>query len=322
MMKQIVILDGYTLNPGDLSWEKIESLGKVKIYQRTSREEIKERISDAEIIVVNKVKLDAEILDRALKCRCICVTATGYNNIDIEKAREKGIVVMNASNYGTLSVAQHVFALLLEITNNIFLHNQSVKKGDWGNQPDFCYWNKPLERLEGKILGIVGFGAIGQAVAKIALAFGMDVKIFTRNLEKVKKMGFEGMPFEQLILVSDIITLHLPLTDETKQIMNKEVFQQMKKNAILINTSRGDLINEEDLFEALKNKKPGYAALDVLRVEPPLTESPLFELDNCIITPHIAWASKQARERLMEITAENIHRFMEGKPLTNLALLK
>jgi glycerate dehydrogenase len=321
-MEHIVILDGHTLNPGDLSWEKIQSLGKVSIYPRTKKEEIAFRIKDAEIIVVNKVKLDAEVLENASKCRCICVTATGYNNIDLEKAREKGIVVMNASNYGTLSVAQHVFALLLEITNSISIHNQSVKNGDWGNQPDFCYWKKPLERLEGKTIGIIGFGTIGQAVSKIALAFGMEVKVTTRNKEKANKMGFEVLTLEQIISVSDIITLHLPLTVETKHIMNKSIFQKMKENAVLINTSRGDLINEEHLYEGLKANKPGYAALDVLKEEPPTQKNPLYELENCLITPHVAWASKQSRERLMEITAENINRFLMGSPINNLAEVK
>jgi glycerate dehydrogenase len=321
-MKNIVILDGYTLNPGDLSWNKLHALGKVTTYQRTKKEEIKDRIIDAEIIVVNKVRLDAETIESAPKCQCICVTATGYNNIDLQKAREKNIAVMNASNYGTLSVAQHVFALLLEITNNIYIHNQSVKGGEWGNQPDFCYWRKPLERLEGKTLGIIGFGTIGQAVAKIAVAFGMEVKVTTRNIEKAKKMGFDAMPLGEIIPVSDIITLHLPLTEETRHIMNKGIFQKMKENVILINTSRGDLINEDDLFQGLQENKPGYAALDVLKEEPPVQKSPLFVLDNCLITPHIAWASKQARERLMDITAENIHKFIEGKPINNLAELK
>ncbi|MEY3320484.1 MAG: hypothetical protein RLZZ417_67 [Bacteroidota bacterium] len=321
-MKNIVILDGYTLNPGDLSWNKLHALGKVTTYQRTKKEEIKDRIIDAEIIVVNKVRLDAETIESAPKCQCICVTATGYNNIDLQKAREKNIAVMNASNYGTLSVAQHVFALLLEITNNIYIHNQSVKGGEWGNQPDFCYWRKPLERLEGKTLGIIGFGTIGQAVAKIAVAFGMEVKVTTRNIEKAKKMGFDAMPLGEIIPVSDIITLHLPLTEETRHIMNKGIFQKMKENVILINTSRGDLINEDDLFQGLQENKPRYAALDVLKEEPPVQKSPLFALDNCLITPHIAWASKQARERLMDITAENIHKFIEGKPINNLAELK
>lgn len=321
-MKNIVILDGYTLNPGDLSWNKLHALGKVTTYQRTKKEEIKDRIIDAEIIVVNKVRLDSETIESAPKCQCICVTATGYNNIDLQKAREKNIAVMNASNYGTLSVAQHVFALLLEITNNIYIHNQSVKGGEWGNQPDFCYWRKPLERLEGKTLGIIGFGTIGQAVAKIAVAFGMEVKVTTRNIEKAKKMGFDAMPLGEIIPVSDIITLHLPLTEETRHIMNKGIFQKMKENVILINTSRGDLINEDDLFQGLQENKPRYAALDVLKEEPPVQKSPLFALDNCLITPHIAWASKQARERLMDITAENIHKFIEGKPINNLAELK
>jgi len=197
-----------------------------------------------------------------------------------------------------------------------------VKNGDWGNQPDFCYWRKPLERLEGKTIGIIGFGTIGQAVSKIALAFGMEVKVTTRNKEKANKMGFEVLTLEQIISISDIITLHLPLTEETKHIMNKSIFQKMKENAILINTSRGDLINEVHLYEGLKANKPGYAALDVLKEEPPTQKNPLFELDNCLITPHVAWASKQSRERLMEITAENINRFLMGSPINNLAEVK
>lgn len=318
-MKSIVIIDGHTLNPGDLSWEKIEQLGRTTIYPRTSREEVLNRVKDAEIIVVNKVKIDAEVLENAPLCQCICVTATGYNNIDIEKAKQKGIVVLNASNYGTGSVAQHVYALLLEITNRVNSQNTSVKKGDWGNQPDFCYGHESLERLEGKTIGIIGFGAIGQAVAKIADAFGMKVKVVARTAEKAINVGFEVQTLEQVISNSDIITLHIPLTNDTKNIMNKAIFQKMKERTILINTSRGDLINEEDLYEGLKVKKPAFAALDVLKTEPPSAGNPLFELDNCIITPHVAWASKQAREKLMDMTAENILCFLEGRPFNNLA---
>ena len=321
-MKHIVILDGHTLNPGDLSWQKILDLGQVDIYPRSTKEEVSARIKDAEIIVVNKVNIDADIMDNAPNCRCICVTATGYNNINIEKAKEKGIIVLNACNYGTLSVAQHVFALLLEITNQINTHYKSVKTGDWGQQPDFCYWKSPLERLEGKTMGIVGFGAIGQAVANIAHAFGMNVKVWTRNKQKVNDPRFEAISFEEIITSSDIISLHIPSTGETINKMNQAVFQKMKENVILINTSRGDLINEEDLYEGLKMKKPTFAALDVLKVEPPVEKSPLFELDNCIITPHIAWASKQAREKLMDMTVDNIVGYIEGKPLNNLAAVK
>ncbi|MFN5574753.1 MAG: D-2-hydroxyacid dehydrogenase [Bacteroidota bacterium] len=318
-MKSIVILDGHTLNPGDLSWEKIKQLGKITIYPRTSREEVLSRVKGAEIIVVNKVKLDAEVLENAPLCQCICVTATGYNNIAIEKARQKGIVVLNASNYGTGSVAQHVFALLLDITNRVNTQNTSVKKGDWGNQPDFCYGHETLERLEGKTIGIVGFGSIGQAVAKIADAFGMNVKVVARTAEKAINLGYEVQTFEQVISNSDIITLHIPLTNDTKNIMNKTIFQKMKKEVILINTSRGDLINEEDLYEGLKEKKPAFAALDVLKTEPPVGGHPLFNLENCIITPHVAWASKQAREKLMDMTVENILCFLEKRPFNNLA---
>ena len=321
-MKSIVILDGHTLNPGDLSWEKIKQLGRTTIYPRTSREEVLSRVKDAEIIIVNKVKLDAEVLENAPLCQCICVTATGYNNIDIEKAKQKGIVVLNASNYGTGSVAQHVFALLLDITNRVNAQNTSVKKGDWGNQPDFCYGHESLERLEGKTIGIVGFGAIGQAVAKIADAFGMKVKIVSRTPEKAIHLGYEVQTLAQVIPICDILTLHIPLTEETKNIMDKTIFQKMKEQVILINTSRGDLINEEDLYEGLKVKKPAFAALDVLKIEPPANGNPLFELENCVITRHVAWASKQAREKLMEITEENILSFMEGRPLNNLAKQK
>lgn len=321
-MPSIVILDGHTLNPGDLSWEKVKALGKTSLYPRTNREEVMERVKDAEIIVVNKVILDAEVLENAPFCKCICVTATGYNNIDIDKAKQKGIVVLNASNYGTGSVAQHVFALLLDITNRVNAQNTSVKKGDWENQPDFCYGHETLERLEGKTIGIVGFGAIGQAVAKIADAFGMSVKIVTRTAEKAIHLGYEVQTLEQVISNCDIITLHIPSTVETKNIMNRTLFQKMKDHAILINTSRGDLINEEDLYEGLKEKKPAFAALDVLKTEPPSAGNSLFELENCIVTPHVAWASKQAREKLMDITTENILYFLEGRPLNILAKLK
>lgn len=318
-MKSIVILDGHTLNPGDLSWEKIKQLGRTTIYPRTSREEVLIRVKDAEIIVVNKVKLDAEVLENAPLCQCICVTATGYNNIDIELAKQKGIVVLNASNYGTGSVAQHVFALLLDITNGVNTQNTSVKKGDWGNQPDFCYGHESLERLEGKTIGIIGFGAIGQAVAKIADAFGMKVKVVARTAEKAIHLGYEVQTLEHVISNSDIITLHIPSTNDTINIMNKAIFQKMKEHTILINTSRGDLINEEDLYEGLKVKKPAFAALDVLKTEPPASGSPLFELENCIITPHVAWASKQAREKLMDMTVKNILCFLDGRLSNNLA---
>jgi glycerate dehydrogenase len=321
-MKSIVILDGHTLNPGDLSWEKIKQLGRTTIYPRTSKEEVLSRVKDAEIIIVNKVKLDAEVFENAALCQCICVTATGYNNIDTEKAKQKGIVVLNASNYGTGSVAQHVFALLLEITNRVNTQNTSVKQGDWGNQPDFCYGHESLERLEGKTIGIIGFGAIGHAVAIIADAFGMKVKVVARTAEKAIHLGYEVQTLEQVISNSDIITLHIPLTNDTKNIMNKTIFQKMKDNTILINTSRGDLINEEDLYEGLKVKKPAFAALDVLKIEPPVEGNPLFELENCIITPHVAWASKQAREKLMDMTVANILCFLEGRPLNNLAKQK
>lgn len=321
-MPTIVILDGHTLNPGDLSWEKIKALGTTSIYPRTSGEEVMERVKEAEIIIVNKVKLDAEVLENALFCKCICVTATGYNNIDINKAKQKGIVVLNAKNYGTGSVAQHVFALLLDITNRVNAQNTSVKKGDWENQPDFCYGHESLERLEGKTIGIIGFGAIGQAVAKIADAFGMSVKVVARSAEKAIHLGYEVQTLEQVISNSDILTLHIPSTVETKNIMNKTVFQKMKEKVILINTSRGDLIDEEDLYEGLKEKKPAFAALDVLKIEPPTAGNPLFELENCVITPHVAWASKQARQKLMEITQENILCFLEGRPLNNLAKQK
>lgn len=318
-MPSIVILDGHTLNPGDLSWKRIKALGKTSLYPRTNREVVMERVKDAEIIVVNKVILDAEVLENAPFCQCICVTATGYNNIDIDKAKQKGIVVLNASNYGTGSVAQHVFALLLDITNRVNAQNTSVKKGDWQNQHDFCYGHESLERLEGKTIGIVGFGAIGQAVAKIADAFGMSVKIVTRTAEKAIHLGYEVQTLEQVISNCDIITLHIPSTVETKNIMNRTLFQKMKDHAILINTSRGDLINEEDLYVGLKEKKPAFAALDVLKTEPPSAGNSLFELENCIVTPHVAWASKQAREKLMDITTENILYFLEGRPLNNLA---
>lgn len=229
---------------------------------------------------------------------------------------------MNSSNYGTLSVAQHVFALLLEITNRINLHNQSVKNGDWGNQPDFCYTKSTLERLEGKKMGIIGFGAIGQAVASIATAFGMHVQIHSRSPEKSKSMGYEWTDLEKLVSTSDVISLHIPSTSENKGMLNGHLFQKMKEGSILINTARGELINELDLYNGLLNGKPAFAALDVLKIEPPVEKSPLFELPNCLITPHIAWASKQSREKLMSMTAQNLENYLTGKPINNLAASK
>jgi len=318
-MREIAILDGNTLNPGDLAWDCIRAFGKVRLYSRTSLEQLHNHIGEAEIVLVNKVRLGADILARAPRLRCICVTATGYNNIDLEEAARRGIVVLNARGYGTHSVAQHVFAMVLHLTNQVALHHASVIRGDWGEQPDFCYWHTPLQCLEGKVMGILGFGAIGQAVGHLAIAFGMQVLVCTRKSRDLPLGVKQASDFGELLACSDVLSLHVPLTVATRGIMNRETLQLMKKGSILVNTARGELVDEQDLAKALASGRPAYAALDVLGQEPPKSGSPLFEVPNCVLTPHIAWATWQARERLLQMTVSNIQDFLLGKWENNLA---
>ena len=309
----IVILDGYTLNPGDQNWAPVNALGKVTVYDRSSPDQIIERAIDADAVLVNKVILNESVLSQLPKLRYIGVCATGYNNININSTNKYGIVVTNVKAYGPASVAQHTFALLLALVNHIELHSQSVRNGDWAASEDFCYWKTPLVELAGKTIGLVGLGDIGSQVAKIASAFGMKVIAYRKNPEQTHNTDIEMVSMKTLFKQSDVISLHCPLTEETKDLINAERLLWMKPTAYLLNTGRGPLINEEDLANALKNKTIAGAGLDVLSCEPPRTDNPLITAPNCVITPHIAWASFEARKRLLQMVADNLSAFMEGE---------
>lgn len=314
-MNKIVILDGYTLNPGDISWEALEALGEVTLYDRTPIGQVVERAAGAEIILTNKTPLTRETLRQLKHLKYIGVLATGYNVVDMVAARELGMVVTNVPVYGTRSVAQMVFAHLLAICHHVETHNQAVKNGDWSRHDDFCFWNYPLIELDGKTMGIIGFGRIGKAVAHIALAFGMEVLAYDPNgKSEADQEAVRIVGMEELLRRSDVISLHMPVTPETDGIVNQEFISRMKDGVILINTSRGQLIIEEDLAEALRSGKIGAAGLDVLRQEPPMEDHPLFSVPNCHITPHIAWAPRAARIRLMEVAVENLRSFLDGNP--------
>ncbi len=310
---KIVILDGHTLNPGDLSWRDFEAIGPCDIFPRSNPAETTERVRDAGIILTNKVPLTRAQLEQAPSAKYIGVMATGYNIVDVAAAKDRGIVVTNVPDYGTAAVAQMVFALLLELTNRAAHHAQTVRDGRWTASPDFCYYDYPLVELQGKKLGLVGFGRIGQAVARIAQAFGMAVIIAARP-SAMPWVGVETRTLDELFRESDVVSLHCPLTPETKNLVNRERLSQMKKSSFLINTSRGPLINEADLAEALNEERIAGAGLDVLGVEPPPAGNPLFTAKNCYVTPHIAWAAFAARERMMHILVANLRAFLDGKP--------
>jgi glycerate dehydrogenase len=311
----IVILDGYTLNPGDQDWSPIHALGNVTIYDRSAPDEIVERARDADVLLVNKVVLNEVILSQLPKLRYIGVCATGYNNIDTAATTKQGITVTNVKAYGPLSVAQHTFALLLALVNHVELHSQSVSDGAWSASADFCYWKTPLVELAGKTMGLIGLGDIGAHVAKIALAFGMKVIAYRKNPEQTNNPDIIMVSLDELFSQSDVISLHCPLTDETKHIINSERLASMKPTSYLLNTGRGPLIHEEDLAQALQNKTIAGAGLDVLSSEPPAADNPLLSAPNCVITPHIAWASFEARKRLLQMVADNISAFISGNPV-------
>jgi glycerate dehydrogenase len=310
----IVILDGYTLNPGDLDWAPIEALGSTMIYVRSAPEEILARAADADAVLVNKVVLTEAILDQLPKLKYIGVAATGYNNIDMKAADKRNIVVTNVKAYGPASVAQHTFALLLALVNRIETHSQSVTKGDWAASPDFAYWKTPLTELAGKTMGLVGLGDIGSQVAGIALALGMKVIAYRKNPSQTHNPDIDMVTLEAVLRDSDVISLHCPLTDETKEMINADTISLMKSSAILVNTGRGPLINETDLAMALKQNRIGGAGLDVLSSEPPASDNPLLTAPNCVITPHIAWATLEARARLLQMVADNLQAFQNGQP--------
>ena len=311
----LVILDGYAENPGDLSWDWLETLvDSYTVYDYTAPEETLERSRDADILVTNKTVLPAEIINALPRLKYIATLATGYNVIDIAAARKRGVSVSNIPAYSTNGVAQLVFALLLELMNHVGLHNSSVKAGDWTKSRHFCYWKTPLTELHGKTFGIFGFGQIGKAVAQIANSFGMRVLATSPHSRNYEGFGsVEFVELDTLLKESDVISMHCPLTPETNGIVNKDFLAKMKPNAVLINTSRGPVINEADLAAALKAGRIAGAGVDVLSTEPPKADNPLLGCDNCIITPHIAWASLEARTRLMNVFRANVEGFLRGE---------
>ncbi len=312
----IVILDGYTVNPGDNPWTELEALGNLTVYDRTEQEEIIQRASNAEIILTNKTLLTDEVISALPKLKFIAVLATGYNVVDLDAASKRRIPVANVPGYSPPSVAQHVFAMLLDFANKVGLHDQAVKNGEWAAQKDFCFWKAPLIELKDKKLGIVGFGNIGQQVGIIANAFGMEVLAYApRPKPAPQYLPFKFVELDELFTEADVVSLHCPLTTENEKFINKSIFSRMKKSAFMINTARGQLINEADLAEALKDGLIAGAALDVINTEPMLPGSPLAVAPNITITPHIAWATLEARSRLTEITTHNISSFIKGSPV-------
>ncbi len=320
MSKKIVVLDGYTEIPGDLTWTGLAELGKLTVYDRTVNEcDILPRIGDASIVLTNKTVLSRNIINKAPNIKYIGVLATGYNVVDIEAAKEKGIVVTNIPSYGTESVAQFAFALLLEICHHIGHHDKVVHDGKWTNSKDFCFWDFPLIELAGKTLGIVGYGRIGQAVGRIAQGFGMKVIATYHNSKTVEETNsFHYCTLDELYKKADIISLHCPLTKETEGIINSDSISRMKDGVIIINNSRGGLIVEEDLKVALNSGKVMGAAVDVVSSEPIKDDNPLLTAKNCIITPHISWAPKESRQRLMDIAIANVKAFLDGHPINTI----
>jgi glycerate dehydrogenase len=316
---KIVVLDGYGLNPGDLSWDAVSQLGELTVYDRTSSEEVIARSAGAEAILTNKTVITAEIMEALPDLKYIGVLATGYNVVNVGAAREKGIVVTNIPAYSTPSVAQMVFAHILNIAQQVQHHSEEVRKGRWTNNADFCFWDTPLIELREKKIGLVGLGHTGYNTARIAIGFGMQVTAYTSKSSLQLPPEIKKRTLDELFSECDIVSLHCPLTDETKELVNAERLRLMKPTAILINTGRGPLVNEQDLADALNAGKLYAAGLDVLSSEPPKADNPLLTARNCYITPHIAWASWEARTRLMDILVENIKAFQAGKPINNVA---
>ena len=313
-MVRIVVLDGHTLNPGDLSWGGLEALGQCEIFDRTPPEEVLARAQGAEIVLTNKMVLSDETIAELPELKYIGVLATGHNIVDVKAARRRNIPVTNVPTYGTRSVAQMVFAHVLNFTQHVAHHARTVAGGRWGACEDFCYWDYPMIELAGWTMGIVGLGRIGRATAQLALAFGMEVLASDSTLPAVVDDGVEMVDFEQLLRQSDVVSLHCPLTPETAQLVNRDRLAMMKQSAILINTSRGPLIDEAALAEALNSDRLAGAGLDVLAVEPPNADNPLLSAKNCFVTPHIAWATRAARSRLLQTVVENIQAFLDGSP--------
>lgn len=312
---KIVILDSYTTNPGDLSWEFLSKYSDdIMIYPRTSKEDVIKRAKGAEILIINKTVLGQDELNAlAPELKYIGLQSTGYNVVDLKAATKNGVTVCNIPSYSTNAVAQLVFSFILQFTNKVNLHSESVYNGEWTECPDFCYWKAPLSELDGKTIGIIGFGSIGQRVAEIAEVFGMNVLFTSKSKKDTDKFKTaRQVDLDSLLGKSDFVTCHCPLTDETTGLINLDNLRKMKKSAILINTSRGPVVNEEDLAYALNNDIIAGAGLDVLSEEPPKADNPMFNAKNCYITPHIAWASKETRARLISILDSNIEHYLSG----------
>ena len=314
---KIVVLDGFTENPGDISWKPLQDLGETIIYERTSYRDtpqIAERLQDAEIAVTNKTPISRKTIDRATRLKAIAVLATGYDVIDVAYAKQKGIVVMNVPVYGTENVSQFAIGLLLEACSHIGQHSVSVHRGDWSRNPDWCYWQSPLIEVAGKTAGIIGLGRIGRNTAKVLRALQVHVLAYDAHEFGAGRAVAQYVALDELLAKSDFIFLHCPLFPETQGIINKQNLQKMKQGVILINNSRGPLIVEQDLYEALETGKVACAALDVVSTEPIRADNILLKAKNCILTPHISWATKEARQRIMQQTAENIRAFLAGTP--------
>ena len=316
---KIIVLDGYGLNPGDLNWDGFEALGELTVYDRTLPSELMERAAGAEVLITNKTLITAENMVDLPELKYIGVLATGYNVVDIDAAKARGIVVTNIPAYSTASVAQMVFAHILNITQRVGYYADENKQGRWTKNADFCYWDTQLVELQGKKMGIVGLGNIGQATARIAQAFGMEVCVYSSKPQFVLPSGIKKMDLDELFAECDVISLHCPLTPDTKEMVNADRLSKMKSNAILINTGRGPLINEQDLANALNEGRIAAAGLDVLSVEPSVEGNPLLTARNCFITPHIAWATLEARTRLMEIAVQNLKSYLNGQIINNVA---
>jgi glycerate dehydrogenase len=311
---KIVVLDGYTLNPGDLSWDKLFNLGEVVLHDRTPADKIKERSLDAEVLITNKTPLTEETINDLPHLKYIGVLATGYNIVDTSAAKRRNIIVTNVPAYSTMSVAQLTFALLLELCHHVQKHSDSVMEGKWAESVDFSNWDFPLIELSGKTLGIIGFGNIGKKVADIATVFGMNIIAASRHeTDQSERINFRWAEINEVLAQADIVSIHCPLLPETKGLINADSLKRMKRSAFLLNTSRGPVVVEPDLADALNNGIIACAAIDVLSIEPPLKDNPLFNAKNCLITPHIAWATKEARGRLMDIAVNNLAAFINGK---------
>ena len=312
---KIVILDGYTENPGDLSWEELGKLGELTVYDRTPAEEIISRIGDAEIVITNKTPISRETMDACPNMKYIAVLATGYNVVDVNAAKEKGIPVSNVPTYGTAAVGQFAIAMLLEICHHVAHHSDTVFAGKWNQCADWCYWDYPLIELDGKTMGIIGFGRIGQTTGKIAKAMGMKILAYDSFQSESGKAIAEYVDLDTLLAKSDVISLHCPLFPETQGIINKDTIAKMKDGVILLNNSRGPLIVEQDVADALNSGKIYAAGLDVVSTEPIRNDNPLLKAKNCIITPHISWAPKESRQRIMDCTVSNVAAFQAGNPV-------